>query len=413
VPLSELCENPQYGFTASASLEPCGPKFVRITDLAHGSINWESVPYCRCTNPEPYLLQTNDLLFARTGATTGKTHMITDTPRAVFASYLIRVQPKETVLPEYLYSFFQSDTYWGQIVDEKKGSAQPNVNGQKLMGLRVPKVDRSTQLSVAQFLQVVRERQEGKYRPLPELPKPLQGKRRIVARIEELSSIIEEARTLRTKAAEETGAFVASASARLFNPKAGWKIMNVGDFCEPPQYGYTESATDEAVGPRFLRITDIQDGRVDWNRVPYCRCPQPTKYLLKPDDLVFARTGATTGKSFVIRNCPEAIFASYLIRLRIRNTVSIDYLYHYFQSPAYWTQIADEKKGTGQPNLNGSKLEKLKVPVAPLHEQQQIVAYLDDLQAKVDSVKKLQQESEKELNALMPSILSRAFAGEL
>jgi len=245
--------------------------------------------------------------------------------------------------------------------------------------------------------------------PLP----PLQEQHRIVARIEELANQIYEVRRLRQPSKEESELLMAAASAKLFQPRHGWQTKNVGEFCEPPQYGYTESATEEAVGPRFLRITDIQDGRVNWERVPYCRCPDPSKYLLKPNDLVFARTGATTGKSFVIRECPEAVFASYLIRLRVRDTVSVDYLYRYFQSPSYWAQVADEKKGTGQPNLNGSKLEKLRVPIPPKDEQRRIVAELDALQAEVDALKLLQSETAAELDALLPSVLDKAFKGEL
>ena len=245
--------------------------------------------------------------------------------------------------------------------------------------------------------------------PLP----PLAEQRRVVARIEELAAEIREARSLRHEAAEEAEAMMASAGAKWFAAKPGWQVKQVGDFCEPPQYGYTESASQERIGPRFLRITDIQDGRVNWESVPFCRCPDPAKYLLKPDDLVFARTGATTGKSFVIRDCPEAVFASYLIRLRVRDAVSVNYLYRYFQSPSYWEQIADEKKGTGQPNLNGSKLEKIKVPIAPPPEQRRIVAELDALQAQVDALKRLQTETATELGALLPSILDKAFKGEL
>lgn len=242
---------------------------------------------------------------------------------------------------------------------------------------------------------------------------PLAEQQRIVARIEALAGQIREAQQLRQRAAKEMEALFASAIARYFAPKPGWKILTVGDFCEPPQYGYTESATNEPIGPRFLRITDIQDGQVHWGRVPYCRCPNPGKYLLKAGDLVFARTGATTGKSFVIQDCPEAVFASYLIRLRVREAVSVDYLYRYFQSSSYWEQIADEKKGTGQPNLNGSKLKKLKVPIAPEAEQRRIIAELDTLQAQVDALKRAQAETAAELDALLPAILDKAFRGEL
>jgi len=130
-------------------------------------------------------------------------------------------------------------------------------------------------------------------------------------------------------------------------------------------------------------------------------------------DIVFARTGATTGKSFLIRECPETVFASYLIRLRVQQLVTPDYLYRYFQTPSYWAQITDEKKGTGQPNVNGKKLANIRVPVPPAEEQRRIVEYLDGLAGQVTALTQLQSETAAELDALLPSILDRAFKGEL
>jgi len=151
------------------------------------------------------------------------------------------------------------------------------------------------------------------YIPLP----PLSEQRRIVAKIEQLAAKIEEARGLRKQGEEELEAMLASVSDAAFTPQPGWIATFVGDFCEPPQYGFTASAISEPIGPRLLRITDIQEGRVDWDTVPYCQCSNPDQYRLRANDIVFARTGATTGKSFLIRNCPEAVSASYLIRLRV------------------------------------------------------------------------------------------------
>jgi type I restriction enzyme S subunit len=147
--------------------------------------------------------------------------------------------------------------------------------------------------------------------------------------------------------------------------------------------------------------------------VPFCNCPYPDNYLLEENDLIFARTGGTTGKSFLIRKCPKAVFASYLIRLRVKHSVSVEYLYRYFQTPSYWGQITDEKKGTGQPNVNGKKLANIQVPIPPLSEQRRIVAYLDSLQAKVDALGRLQAETGAELDALLPSVLDKAFKGEM
>src|SRR6266481_1608404 len=101
--------------------------------------------------------------------------------------------------------------------------------------------------------------------------------------------------------------------------KNGWEIKELVAV-SAINYGYTESASSEPVGPRFLRITDIQNDQVDWNSVPYCKIEPADlpKYRLANGDIVFARTGATTGKSFLVADPPEAVFASYLIRVQLR-----------------------------------------------------------------------------------------------
>src|SRR5688500_855276 len=80
-----------------------------------------------------------------------------------------------------------------------------------------------------------------------------------------------------------------------------WAVSRIAESCYKPEYGYTASAEQEPVGPRFLRITDIQEQGVDWDSVPYCRCDENTKrkHRLQPGDLLFARIGATTGKNFL------------------------------------------------------------------------------------------------------------------
>jgi type I restriction enzyme, S subunit len=290
---------------------------------------------------------------------------------------------RERLNPRWFHWFTKTKSFWNQCDDKSRGTSGKN------------------RIRPEKFLEILI--------PLPSL----EEQQRIVARIEELTAKIEEARGLRREAVETLNGLIASSSNAIFEPRPGWTEAYVRDFCDHPQYGYTESATTEPIGPRFLRITDIQNGQVNWNIVPFCRCPNPEQYLLKENDLVFARTGATTGKSFLIRDCPEAIFASYLIRLRVKRLVSAEYLYRYFQTPSYWTQITNEKKGTGQPNVNGAKLANIRVPIPPPEEQDHIVAYLDDLQGKVDSLKQLQSETSAELDALLPSILNKAFKGEL
>jgi len=119
-----------------------------------------------------------------------------------------------------------------------------------------------------------------------------------------------------------------------------WDVKSVKEVCSKPQYGYTESASTEPIGPKFLRITDIRTGSVNWDEVPYCKCPQEIipKYQLQSGDILFARTGST-GNSYLVKECPEAVFASYLIRLRVNESIDPCYLHYFFNSDNYWRQI--------------------------------------------------------------------------
>jgi len=142
-PIKKLGEfsNIRYGYTEKASSEPVGPRFLRITDIKNGGVNWDDVPYCRITDKDfsKYQLEKGDIVFARTGATTGKSFLITESPDAVFASYLIRLQITDsTILPEFVYFYFQSDSYWDIINARISGSAQGGFNASKLSELTIP-----------------------------------------------------------------------------------------------------------------------------------------------------------------------------------------------------------------------------------------------------------------------------------
>lgn len=249
-----------------------------------------------------------------------------------------------------------------------------------------------------------------------EIPVPtLSEQRRLVAHIAVLSRRLEEARQARQAAlAEAESAQAALVDAMFAARDDDWDEATVKQLCGQPQYGYTESASHDRVGPHFLRITDIQDGSVNWATVPFCACAEPTKYRLADGDIVFARTGATTGKSYLVHNPPEAVFASYLIRIRPGERVLPEYIWWYFQSSGYWRSVFSGIDDGNRPNMNGSKLAALRIPFPQEKaEQRRIVARLEVLAAKQAELQKLQSETETELAAFSPAILARAYRGEL
>ena len=198
-----------------------------------------------------------------------------------------------------------------------------------------------------------------------------------------------------------------------FELPEGWEWTRLGCITDVIQYGLSNSA--ESTGDyRLLRITDIQNGCVNWDTVPFTSTDEPEKYLLHKDDIVFARTGATVGKSFLITDLPYAsVYASYLIRIRLINGISANYIYHFFNSYCYWEQVTDKAVGVGQPNCNGTALRELFIPLPSQAEQNRIVPVADKLLKIVDTITSEQESLSELIQTTKSKILDLAIRGKL
>lgn len=155
VKLKDVANRIQYGYTASASDEEIGPKFLRITDIVPEQIDWQSVPYCPIDENlfEKYALRRGDIVIARTGNTTGYAKLIRDEQKAVFASYLIRVQlDDKRAHPDYVGRLIESDVYKRFVNSRKGGAAQGNANAQVLTQFEFDLPPLSTQQRIAKVL---------------------------------------------------------------------------------------------------------------------------------------------------------------------------------------------------------------------------------------------------------------------
>ncbi len=160
------------------------------------------------------------------------------------------------------------------------------------------------------------------------------------------------------------------------------------------QYGYNASSL--LLGKnKFLRISDIQENKVNWKSVPYCNCEDEETYLLSKDDILIARTGGTTGKSFKIESPPlNAIYAGYLIRLRAKKTTNPEYIYLYLNSYVYWSQIVNLNERNFRPKANAENLKSLIIPDCSKKIQDDIVRIsqgevlkgYEDLNTKIEQV---------------------------
>lgn len=194
--------------------------------------------------------------------------------------------------------------------------------------------------------------------------------------------------------------------------KAGWEEKKLELFSNI-MYGYTATSSKDLVGPKYLRITDIQNNSVNWPEVPRCQISDSDykKYKLNIGDIVFARTGATTGKSFLIDDDVDSVFASYLIRVQAdTNQINKNFLYYYFQSHRYWKNIENGISGSTLGGFNAKKLSSLPIPLPPLSEQKEIVKALDELFAKIDTAKANIEKNIENVGELFQSKLNEIFS---
>ena len=199
-------------------------------------------------------------------------------------------------------------------------------------------------------------------------------------------------------------------SEHAFQIPPTWVWTQLGNIALQIQYGYTASADHSSTEVRMLRITDIQNNRVNWPTVPGCQITkaEAEKYLLIPNDILIARTGGTIGKSFIIPDAPvRSVFASYLIRVTPPNAMEARFLKIFLETPLYWKQLQAMSAGTGQPNVNGQALGRLELPLPPLAEQKRIVAKVDELMALCDRLEAQQQERDEQASALARASLAR------
>ena len=418
-----ISESIQYGYNAPAQ-DSGRIKMVRISDIQDGQVIWDSVPYCNIPENEidTYLLRKNDILFARTGGTVGKSYLVRDVPEeAIYAGYLIRTRYSTSLCPQYLKYFMESPLYWEQLKEGTTATAQPNCNGKTLgkMLIPIPPIEEQQRIvkkfeeidpllqqygsayDNSQKLNVVFPDQlkksilqlavQGKLVPQDPSDEPASV---LLERIHaEKERLISEGKIKRDKIEsiifrrdnshyEKSGKDEACIDDEIpFEIPHTWSWIRWGSLSESIQYGYNAPAQDSG-RIKMVRISDIQDGQVIWDSVPYCNIPENDidTYLLRKNDILFARTGGTVGKSYLVCDVPEeAIYAGYLIRTRYSASLCPQYLKYFMESPLYWEQLKEGTTATAQPNCNGKTLGKMLIPIPPKEEQHRIVAKIEEL----------------------------------
>ena len=393
IPLENLCVlGPQYGANARAvPASGLKPRYIRITDItSHGDLLADSIVEADTSSSEPYELDDGDVLFARSGATVGKTYLHEKTTGpALFAGYLIRFRPNPALLdPRFLFYFTRSERYLGWVESKRRVAAQPNINGAEYAALRIP------------------------------LP-PLSEQRRIV----EILDLADHLRRLRAEANAVADRVLPALFLKMFGDPAtnpmGWKTVALGEILEAVEGGWSPRCENRPahVGEwGVLKLSSVTwcAYRDDENKALPTNLEPKSELEVKSGDILFARknTRALVGACALVHATrPRLMIPDLIYRLRLRTASATLPEYLAFLLGKTSMRIEIQKLASGaagsMPNISRGRLVSAEVPIPPAQTQEEFASlYRSYLQIGTTA-----EASSDRIDSLLAQLLSRAFSG--
>ena len=247
--------------------------------------------------------------------------------------------------------------------------------------------------------------------PIP----PIAEQKRIVTKIDTAFEKIDKLKANAEKNLANAKELFQSALDEAMRPKQGWVEKRLGEVCEGKlSYGTSSPSCAYDSQIRYIRITDIDDnGKLLDDLVSPRQYEQ--KHVLEEGDVVFARTGATVGKSYLYSHSDgKCVYAGYLIRARVNQSeVLPKFLFDFTKTSCYKHYIQVSQAAAAQPNVNAEKYGNLIIPLPPLREQRQIIENIENVW---EISLKLQQNYARQIAdcvEMRQAILREAFEGRL
>ena len=402
-----LLKAPQYGAGESGVTRKSyqEPRYIRITDIdSNGIVNSKELGATANNIEDKYMLNDGDILFARSGATVGKTYLHKTKPYMRFyAGYLIRfVVNTSLILPEYLFAYTQLPIYKKWIAAIQRPSAQPNINAEEYQSLEIPLPNLDIQHYICNIIKNGYLTKQKKEAEAQKLLDSIDG-----YILNELGITMPKS-DLNLKERIFFCNFKQATGGRL-DPKFNNQWQKLKSLqCNYPkvtladvvfnsgQYGANETAIDYKEGDtRYIRITDIDDlGCLKENNKVTCKNIEQN-YMLHKNDLLFARSGSV-GKCYIHKRISEpAIFAGYLIRFIINAAIiNPDYLFYYCNCSLYKYWVDTIQRPAVQANINSEEFRQIIIPLPPMAKQQEIADHITALR---HQAAQLQQEGKEAL----------------
>jgi type I restriction enzyme, S subunit len=452
--LDDVCLDPQYGWTTSASMGGDLP-LVRTTDISSGVIDWHSVPYCDIAPPdvEKYILDDGDILISRAGSV-GKSFLIRKPRRSVFASYLIRFRP--LISERYINFFLQTQEYWNQISESTSGIAIPNVNANKLRRVKLPVAPITEQTRIADKIDELFSDLDAGVASLKRARALLKKYRQAVLKAAVTGELTRDWRERHQGEIRESGAEllqrILKARRQAWEAAELKKLRAKG---KPPKDDRWKQKYNEPQPPDITGLPALPEGWVwvsigqifdvfigstpsraepaYWNggvpwvssgEVAFCRIKQTRETItdcglrnsstrLHPRGTVLLGIigeGKTRGQAAILDI--EACNNQNAAAIRVSNTeIPAEYVYYYL----LWRYEATRRESSGgnQPALNRDRVREFMLPLPSLMELEEIVSELDSHASQIENLEKSLEEQLRGVGAARQAILKAAFAGRV
>lgn len=383
--LGEVCEVLNgFAFKSNQYVHD-GIRVIRITNVQKGYVEDKDPKYYPLETQSElkrYLLKENDLLISLTG-NVGRVGILND---KLLPAYLnqrvgcLRIKKNELLIP-FLFYFLNSNKFENDCIESSTGAAQKNMSTVWLSKYMIPTPSLSEQ-------------------------------QRIVSRLDSAFAHIDELKANAEKQLSEARTLFQKALTKAMEPKEGWEEKTLKEVSTiAGDYGLSVPSKPFD-GVRYLRITDITDwGDLNDDIVSANVDSDNKQEELEEGDILFARTGATVGKTLVYKKeFGECLFAGYLIRYRLNKDIILPrYMYYVTHSKEYYDWVFVNQEAAAQPNISAKKYNLLPVKYPPLSEQQRIVSRMDSLSAHVRELEEVTQKTNSECDVLKQALLRKVF----
>lgn len=380
-----LRRNPNYGINAPAiPFDSRFPTYLRITDIMEdGRFNEATKASVNHPASSAYLLEPGDVVFARTGASVGKSYLYnTNDGRLVFAGFLIRLSPDpERLVPAFLSFFAQSRSYWSWVKVNSMRSGQPGINGREYASLPIP-------------LPPTKAEQEAIAEALSDAD----------ALIESLSSLIAKKRQIKQGAMQE----LLTGKKRLPGFSGEWEVKRLGDVADTDSENLG-SDTRQNYSFNYIALEDVDEGVLrSYSEQVFQSAPSRARRKIRQGDVLVSTVRPNLKSHLLFSTSGDNwVCSTGFCVVRCRKGVTHPYfVFSHMFTGTVMQQLEALLTGSNYPAINSGDVRALEISFPEYEEQTAIAAVLSDMDAEIAALEEKLAKARAIKQGMMQELLT-------